>query len=81
MDKKSIELYEDYSKAKIDMLSRTHTPYSPWIIVNGNDKKRARINIIRDILSHLDYKGKEDASTSLAPDPRVVTLYSHLVNY
>ena len=81
MDVKSIELYDEYSKAKVEMLSRTHTPYSPWIIVDANDKKRARINIIRDILSHIEYTGKENATVSLAPDPRIVNLYSHLVKY
>lgn len=81
MDVKSMELYDEYSKAKLEMLSRTHTPYSPWIIVDANDKKRARINIIRDILSHIEYEGKENASVALAPDPRIVNLYSHLVKY
>ncbi len=81
MDMKSIKLYDEYSKAKLEMLSRTHTPYCPWILVDANDKKRARLNIIRDILSHIDYKGKEDAEVSLAPDPRIVKLYSHLVKF
>ena len=81
MDIKSLELYDEYSKAKEDMLSRTHSPYSPWIIVNANDKKRARINIIKDILSHIDYDGKKDASISLAADPTIVNLYSHLIHY
>ena len=50
MDLKSIKFYDEYTKAKVEMLSRTHTPYCPWILVDANDKKRARINIIRDIL-------------------------------
>ncbi|MGE4294315.1 MAG: polyphosphate kinase 2 [Campylobacterales bacterium] len=81
MDLKSIKFYDDYTKAKVEMLARTHTPYSPWIVVDANDKRRARLNIIRDILSHIDYKGKGDASVSLASDPRIVKLYSHLVKY
>lgn len=81
MDLKSIKLYDEYTKAKVEMLARTHTPYCPWIVVDSNDKRRARLNIIRDILSHIDYKGKSDASVSLAPDPRIVKLYSHLVKY
>lgn len=81
MDLKSIKFYDEYTKAKVEMLARTHTPYSPWIVVDANDKRRARLNIIRDILSHIDYKGKESASVSLVSDPRVVKLYSHLVKY
>lgn len=78
MDVKSMELYDEYSKAKTEMLARTHSPYAPWIMVNANDKKRARINIMRDILSHINYKGKEDAKTTLAANPEIVGLYNHL---
>jgi len=81
MDTKSIELYDEYTKAKKEMLARTHSPYSPWIMVDSNDKKRARINIIKDILSHINYDGKEDAKISLASDPTIVRLYSHLSQY
>lgn len=81
MDLKSLELYDDYTKAKEEMLARTHSPYSPWIIVNSNDKKRARLNIIKDILSHVDYDGKKDSGLSLASDPSIVSLYSHLAHY
>ena len=81
MDLKSLALYDEYSKAKDEMLARTHSPYSPWIIVNSNDKKRARINIIKDILSHIEYDGKSSAEISLASDPTIVNLYSHLINY
>jgi len=81
MDLKSLALYDEYSKAKDEMLARTHSPYSPWIIVNSNDKKRARINIIKDILSHIEYDGKSGAEISLASDPTIVNLYSHLINY
>jgi polyphosphate kinase 2 len=81
MDLKSIELYDEYTKAKNEMLARTHSPYSPWILVDSNDKKRARINIIKDILSHVNYDGKEDAEISLASDPTIVKLYTHLMQY
>jgi polyphosphate kinase 2 len=81
MDLKSLSLYDEYSKAKDEMLARTHSPYAPWIIVNSNDKKRARINIIKDILSHIEYDGKNEAEISLASDPTIVNLYSHLINY
>ena len=81
MDLKSLALYDEYTKAKDEMLARTHSPYAPWIIVNANDKKRARLNVIKDILSHVEYEGKENAAISLASDPNIVNLYSHLINY
>jgi len=81
MDIKSLGLYDEYTKAKDEMLARTHSPYSPWIIVNSNDKKRARLNIIKDILSHIEYDGKGDSGVSFASDPTIVNLYSHLVHY
>ena len=54
------------------MFLATHTAYSPWITVNANDKKRARINIIRDILSQIEYEGKE---LDIVPDSKIVSLY------
>ncbi len=79
LDKKAIELYEDYTKAKDEMFAGTHSPYSPWIVVNANDKKRARLNIIRDILSQIHYKGKENAVAKLIKDSSIVNVYSHML--
>jgi len=64
--------YDDYQKAKEDMFLATHTAYAPWITVDANDKKRARINIIRDILSQIEYEGKE---LDIVPDSKIVSLY------
>ncbi len=79
LDKKAIDLYDEYTKAKDEMFARTHNPYSPWIVVNANDKKRARINVIRDILFQIPYEGKKKAVTSLSKDPSIVNVYSHLL--
>ena len=57
------------------MFSKTHTSYSPWIIVAANDKKKARLESMRYALSVLDYPGKEDPGTPLSPDPDVVRRY------
>jgi polyphosphate kinase 2 len=64
-----------YTKYKEQMFSRTHTSYSPWTIVKANDKKQARLESIRYALSVLDYEGKDNACTTLAPDPDVVVRY------
>ncbi|HEY9189702.1 MAG TPA: polyphosphate kinase 2, partial [Sulfurovum sp.] len=53
----------------------THTGDAPWIIVDSNDQKRARLESIRYVLSHIDYEGKEDATINLHPDPEIVERY------
>lgn len=62
MDLESRVRWEDYTKAKEDMLARTNITEAPWYIVEGNDKKRERLNCIEHLLSVLPYKevGRED---------------------
>ena len=55
MDLESRVRWEDYTKAKEEMFSRTNIPEAPWYIVEGNDKKRERLNCIEHILSHIPY--------------------------
>ena len=51
------------------MLLRTHTAVAPWRIVRANDKRLARLNLIRDILSRLHYAGKKNKL--VRPDPDI----------
>ncbi len=55
MDLQSRVRWEDYTKAKEEMLERTNIPEAPWYIVPGNDKKRARLNCINHLLSMFPY--------------------------
>jgi polyphosphate kinase 2 len=55
MDLQSRIRWEDYTKAKEDMLARTNIHEAPWYIVEGNDKKRERLNCIEHLLSMLPY--------------------------
>lgn len=55
MDLQSRIRWEDYTKAKEDMFARTNIPEAPWYIVEGNDKKRERLNCIEHLLSMLPY--------------------------
>lgn len=75
LDGRAQELWDAYSKYKELVFSRTHTSFSPWIIVKANNKKRARLHSIRYLLSILDYEGKDDAGVSLLPDPNIVTRF------
>lgn len=67
--------WKDYSTARNAMFARTHTPVAPWTVVRANDKKQARLNLIMDLLTRLDYKDKDHAL--LCPDPDVVFNYTH----
>ena len=56
MDLKSYSKWFDYSRARDDMFKYTHSAWAPWIVADSNDKKKARLNIIRDVLSRVPYK-------------------------
>jgi polyphosphate kinase 2 len=56
MDLESRSRWEDYTRAKEVMLSRTSTPEAPWWVVKAVDKKRARLNCIRHLLSLVPYE-------------------------
>lgn len=55
MDLESRRRWEQYTKAKEIMLERSHIPEAPWWVVEGNDKKRARLNCIHHLLSQIPY--------------------------
>ena len=56
MDLQSRIRWEHYTKAKEEMFARTNISEAPWYIVEGNDKKRARLNCISHLLSLFDYQ-------------------------
>ena len=56
MDLESHHRWYDYSRARDAMLSATDTPTAPWCIVPSDEKKRARLNCIADILSRIPYE-------------------------
>ncbi|NVO17507.1 MAG: polyphosphate kinase 2 [Rhodoplanes sp.] len=56
MDLQSRVRWEAYTRAKEDMLLRTNIPEAPWYIVEGNDKKRARLNCIDHLLAQIPYR-------------------------
>jgi len=75
VDKKAQQMWDKITHYKDEMFSRTHNSYSPWIIVDSNDKKRARLESIRYVLSMIPYEGKDDAKVNLHHDPDVVQRY------
>ncbi|SFS31145.1 polyphosphate kinase 2 [Lutibacter maritimus] len=75
VDRKGQELWDKYTHFKELMYSKTHTSYSPWIIVRANNKKTARLESIRHVLSLFNYDGKSEALTILLPDPNIISRY------
>ncbi len=75
VDKQAQKMWDKVTYYKEEMFSRTHTSYAPWIIVKSNDKKSARLESIRYVLSNIPYEGKEKAETTLHPDPEIVQRY------
>ena len=67
MDLQSRIRWEDYTKVKEEMFARTNIPEAPWYIVEGNDKKRARLNCIRHLLRQVPYTDVPHDEVSL-PD-------------
>jgi len=55
MDLDSINRWEDYSRAKDDMFTMTDTEEAPWYVVESDDKRRARVNMIAHLLSTIPY--------------------------
>ena len=67
MDLQSRVKWEDYTKAKEEMLARTNIPEAPWYVIKGNDKKRARLNCIDHLLGLIPYTPVEHEEVAL-PD-------------
>ncbi|WP_454685542.1 polyphosphate kinase 2 [Agrobacterium leguminum] len=59
MDIAALTKWDDYTQKRDEMLEKTHTDAAPWTVVRANDKRRARVNLIRHILLALDYEGKD----------------------
>ena len=72
VDERGQELWDKYTYYKEQMFALTHTSFSPWTIIKTNEKKEARLETIRHVLSRFEYEGKDEAQTRVLPDPNVV---------
>jgi polyphosphate kinase 2 len=73
IDAKAVKLWDDYSDARNAMLARTDNAITPWTLIHTDYKRLARLNLIRDVLLHLDYEGKD--ADLLVTDPEIVFGY------
>ena len=73
IDEKAQKRWKAYSQARNAMLTRTHNPVAPWTLVRADNKRLARINLIRDLLTRLHYADKDE--TALKADSSIVFPY------
>jgi polyphosphate kinase 2 len=72
IDEVALDHWDDYSAARNAMLARTHNDIVPWYIVKADDKKSCRLNLIRHLLSSVEYPDKK---LIFRPDPTIVFPY------
>lgn len=70
----AVKHWKAYSAARDAMLMRTHTTTAPWRIVRADNKRLARLNLVRDILSRLHFAGRKDKL--VRPDSDIVFEFS-----
>jgi polyphosphate kinase 2 len=61
--------YEDYTRAREDMIAATHTAHAPWTLVDFNDQRRGRLTLVRDLLDRLPDTCVPPADIELPPLP------------
>jgi polyphosphate kinase 2 (PPK2 family) len=66
VDAKSQEMWDKYTEAKHSMLRASHTGTSPWIIIRSDNKKKARLNCIKHILSSVQYPSKNPPDLTIS---------------
>jgi polyphosphate kinase len=71
IDLAAMAKWDDYTKAQHELFRFTHTTSCPWTVVRANDQRRARLEVLRVILSASDYAGK-DTKVIGTPDPKIV---------
>jgi polyphosphate kinase 2 (PPK2 family) len=83
MDIKSYTRWDDYSRARDEMFAATDTGWAPWYVANSDDKKRARLNIIKHLLSRVPYEDTPREKVKL-PDRKKLGKYrspDYPINY
>ncbi|MEQ1769377.1 MAG: polyphosphate kinase 2 [Devosia sp.] len=75
IDLAAVAKWDDYTKAANTMFEATHNDDTPWTVVLANDKRRARLEVIRTVLKGIDYEGKDegkvgkvDGKIAMAPE-------------
>ncbi len=72
IDLASLDKWDDYTEAKESMFFYTDTADAPWTVIKSDDKKRARLNAMRHLLSRMPYPNKNE-EIEVQPDPLIVS--------
>ncbi|MER7976653.1 polyphosphate kinase 2 [Streptomyces sp. NPDC095817] len=70
-DLDSLDRWDEYTLAKIEMFRATDTEHAPWTVVKSNDKRRARLESMRSLLARIEYTNKDTEAVG-TPDPLVI---------
>ena len=70
VDLAAVDRFDEYTEAKETMFAATHSDKSPWFVVDSNDKRAARLNVISHLLSTLPYGGVELPVLEIPPIPK-----------
>jgi hypothetical protein len=65
MDLKSFARWDDYTRMRDEMFMATDTAWAPWYVARSDDKRRARLNIIKHLLANIPYKRVPRAKVKL----------------
>lgn len=76
VDEKAQELWDTYTEYRDAMFEHTHTEQSPWVIVEADNKKKARLGAIQYVLNTIDYEEKGSTKAELKPDADIVHKFS-----
>lgn len=71
VDLQAQELWDEFTVMKYRLLKKTHTPATPWFIIRSDDKRLARLETIKLILSQIKYKGRS-RTLDFTPNPDIV---------
>lgn len=71
MDLAGMTRWAEYGAARDQMIQATHTDHGPWTIVRSNDKRRARIEVLRHVLASIDYPERDEAAVG-RPDEKII---------
>lgn len=77
VDLASLDKWDEYTQAKEAMFFHTDTAEAPWIVIKSDCKKRARLNAMRYVLNHIDYKDKDEQN--IGPLDRLIIGRAHAI--
>ena len=56
VDERAQELWDDYSRYKDKMFEKTNSEHAPWVIIDANEKNKARLGAITHVLDHISFE-------------------------